>query len=57
MQFLALSIFHLTYLTFRPQTGQRGSAQWASSALRAFQLTSLQVCDSQKLFWRLILIV
>ena len=37
--------------------GITSSAQRALSALRAFQLTGLQVCDSQNLFWRLILMV
>ena len=39
------------------KTGLTGSAQRTLSALRAFQLTSLQVWDSLKRFWRLILMV
>ena len=34
---------------------QKGSGQWVLNSLRALQLTCLQVCDSQKLFGRLLL--
>ena len=39
------------------KNGLKCSAQRALSSHRAVQPTSLQVCDSQKLFWRLILTV
>ena len=52
------AIFPLTHLTFRPQKRDKQvEPSGHLSALRAFQITSLQVCDSQKLFWRLILMV
>ena len=57
------AIFRLTDFSSDPfdfsssKNGEAGSAQQALSALRAFQLTSLQVCDSQKPFCRLILMV
>ena len=47
----------VTHLNFCPQKRIRGSAERALSSLRTFQLTSLQVCDSQKLFWILIRVV
>ena len=54
-RFFAWPIFCLTHLILK--TGQTGSAQRPWKALRAFQLTSLQVCGSQKLFSTLILMV
>ena len=37
------------------ETAWRGSVQWVLNCLRAFQLICLDVCESQKLFWRFIL--
>ena len=60
---LFYAIFRLTDFSSDPfdssssKTGQTGSSQLALSAVRAFTLTSFQLCDSQKLFWRLILMV
>ena len=60
---LFYAIFCLTDFSSDPfdfsssETGQRGSAHGALSFLRAHQLNSLQVCDSQKLFCWLILMV
>ena len=39
------------------KTGSTGSAQGALRFLRAFELTSFKVCDSQKMFRRLIFMV
>ena len=39
------------------KNGWTVSTQRTLSPLGAFQLISLQVCDSQKLFWRLLMVV
>ena len=39
------------------ETSLEGSAQWALRSPRACQHTRLQVCDSQNLFWRLLLML
>ena len=57
------AIFHLIDISSDPlyfsstKTGSTGSAQGALRFLRAFELTSFKVCDSQKMFLRLIFMV
>ena len=55
MQFIAWPFSRLTHLTFRLRKRYTDSAQRALSSLTAFRLYSLQVWDSEKLVWRLIL--